>query len=273
MKSGRLPGTANNLFDDMLLQHHLGNVSNEVIEMMDVINLSMDLLLLLSNILPICAICCTKRLAEKQALDEVIVAFSVTAILSVLAPGPFGILAYVNEEWVGGATTCEFYHVTLTWFQLESLCLVTIMCIERWTALRHTLQLQASGRTGIRLTLVATYALTLGVAALPLFKLAPSAFAYLFPDSAICQAYLLIIPSSAQEHTFAFVYLVVGFANIVTAFMLNVSQLLVLWQQHKQCQRILVNAYEKEFSILVVTVTVLCHCAWVPALVSTNALF
>ena len=213
-------------------------------------------------------------------MDELIVALSITDILSVLVPSPLGILAYFTHQWHGGAASCHFYQVTGLWFQMASMCLVTLMCVERWLALRLAMAYQLPARQHYRgrICIAAIYGITLVVASLPLWGLAPEA---LSGSGKVCQAWLTAIPRHSQQHVFYFVFLVLGFINVISAVMVNTSTIVSLWQFQrrfgsKPAERMSNAALQidkrsvLEFTVMVLVVTIIFYLTWMPALVSTT---
>ena len=281
MKSG-LPGLAFHLFDDIMLhsenKSEMADTHADYTDVSGPISITLDILMLVANILPICVVCCTKRFEDRLAMDELIVALSITDILSVLVPSPLGLVAYFTHRWHGGAASCHFYQVTSLWFQLASMCLVTLMCLERWVALRQAMTYQLPSRLShrVRLGIAAVYVVTFVVASLPLFGLAPPA---LSSSGKICQAWLTAKPFSSQQHVFFFVYLVLGYLNCITAVLVNMSLVLSLWQLqcrfgNKEAERISNSAIQidkrtvLECSVMVLFVTILFYLTWMPALVN-----
>ncbi|ELT98541.1 hypothetical protein CAPTEDRAFT_205746 [Capitella teleta] len=64
------------------------------------ISIALESGLLLANILPICVVLRYKKSKERQATDELIVALSITDILSVLVPSPIGLKPLMDPLWV-----------------------------------------------------------------------------------------------------------------------------------------------------------------------------
>ena len=220
-----------------------------------------------------------KRMEDRLAMDELIVALSVTDILSVLVPSPLGLLAYFTHHWHGGAPSCHFYQLTGLWFQMASMCLVTLMCVERWLALRLAMSYQLPSRQHyrVRISIAVIYIVTFVVASLPLWGLAPPA---LSASGKLCQAWLTAIPRHSQQHIFYFIFLVLGFINIITAVLVNVSIVVSLWQFQrrfgtKPAERMSNAALQidkrtvLEFTVMVLFVTILFYLTCVVPAVSS----
>ncbi|ELT98542.1 hypothetical protein CAPTEDRAFT_205747 [Capitella teleta] len=240
------------------------------------ISIALESGLLLANILPICVVLRYKKSKERQATDELIVALSITDILSVLVPSPIGLVSSFNHHWYGGHRTCTFYQLTIVWFQLASMCLVTFMCIDRWLSLSGamTYRKPSTGHKRTRIAILIIYLATLSISCLPLLGLAPNAFSTA-GDS--CISWLISKPKTPVQNVFFVVFLVVGYANLITAIVVNCTVILSLWKFQRKfgikpservngCAVQIDRRTVVEFSIMVLIVTAIFYLAWLPAL-------
>ena len=246
------------------------------------VTLGFETALVLGNLLPIGVACCTKRGRHRIATDELIIALSITDILSVVVPGPLGWVSYFTHHWYGGEHTCQFYQVSATWFQLTSMCLITFMTFDRWMSLKDALAYKAPSNHNncrVRISVFLIYIFTLTVSCLPLLGLAPRAISH---SGKICQSWLLAKPRATLEHVFHFVFLTVGYSNLLTTVLVNLTVMATLWRFQrkfgvKQAERMSSAALQidrrsvVELTVMILIVTLAFYLAWLPTLVSRGS--
>ena len=244
------------------------------------LSIGVEVSLVLANIFPILVVCKIKHPKDRIPGDEVVLGLSVTDILSVVVPSPLGLAAYFGQHWYGGERACDFYQVTINWFQLASMCLVTYMCIDRCLALRRTMAFkpQVTNLTKTRIIILLIYLFTLAVSSLPLIGLAPEG---LSPSGCLCRSVLLAPASRQQEGAFSIVFLVVGFANLAVAIVVNSNVVYRLWRFKKdfgarsadrRMNNICADVDRRsvvEMTVMTLVVTLVFYLAWMPVLVST----
>ena len=243
------------------------------------LSIAFEATLVFANIFPIWVVCKYKHPKTRLATDELIMALSITDILSVLIPSPLGLISYFSRGWYGGKPTCDFYQLTIVWFQLTSMCLVTFMCLDRWMSLKDAMVYKTSTckHRRTRLAVLAIYIFTLVVSSLPLFGLAPQA---LSTSGKLCQAWLVSEPHGAGERVFYFIFLTVGFSNLLVTVIINSTVVATLWQFQKKfgskpAERMSSAAMQidkrtvVELTVMILIVTVVFYLAWLPALVSS----
>ena len=295
-----LPGTSVHLFDD-LMQHPEDNDMSKEPKSMDsgsvALSITLDVSMVLLNVLPISMLICRPRDRRSISMEQLILALSITDVLAVLVPSPLAALvASISlHGW------CHVYQMSVLCFQLASMCLLSATCVERWIAVRCFISLQSSAedsyhhhrlqsqsqaqkmnhtfhgpqssavsmihrcRPGVRCLILAVYALSLCIASLPLYGLAP-------PAGAICHAWLTSTHArSPQQHVFCFLYLLLAYCNVLMVLMVNVSQIFNLGQLQKMgssCKHKTEGRDVLELSVMVLVVSLLYHVTWIPALVS-----
>lgn len=242
------------------------------------ISIGVELSLILANIFPILVVCKIRHPKERIPGDEVVLALSVTDILSVVVPSPLGLAAYFGRHWYGGERTCDFYQVTINWFQLASMCLVTYMCIDRCLALRRTMLFkpQNSNLSKTRAVIVLIYIFTLLVSCLPLVGLAPVG---LSPSGRLCRSVLLAPSSYKKQEIFSLVFLIVGFTNLAVAIVVNSNVIYKLWKfkrdfgarsADRRINNICADVDRRsvvEMTVMTLVVTLVFYLAWMPVLV------
>jgi len=258
--------------------HHDGDVFMPI-------TITIEGLLVLVNILPIAVVMYVKHSHERLSTDHLVIALSITDILSVLIPTPFSLTSYWSDHWIGGHITCDLYQVTTVWFQLSSMCLITLMCVDRWVALRDSLYCDVHSQKiqRTRRSIVAIYIACLVFACIPLFGLAPRA---LTSSGVACQSWITSAPTHPLHHVFYIAFLCVGFVNLFVTFIVNSQILRLLWQlKHMQLwsQASSLGSFPvmteidqrsiKEMSVMTIMVTTIFCIAWMPALVSIHKPF
>ncbi|CAH1789768.1 unnamed protein product [Owenia fusiformis] len=248
-----------------------------------ILSISVQSTLVLANIFPLVVACRFKKQSNKLVTDILISALSVTDILSVVIPAPFGIISYFTRTWYGGKHTCEFYQLTTNWFQLASMCLISFMCIDRWLALRVALICKTSSSADkhrAKIIIIVIYLLTFVVAALPLMGLGPPTIS----DSGhLCTSWIVATSQSSKleglrEHTFYVMFLIVGYGNLLVVVCFNARVTACLWSLHKmttnrslQIRGLYAGYMEKkivmECTIMILIVTIVFYLTWLPALV------
>ena len=243
------------------------------------LSIGVEISLVLANIFPILVVCKVRHPKERIPADEVVLALSVTDILSVVVPSPLGLAAYFGQRWYGGERACDFYQVTINWFQLASMCMVTSMCIDRCMALRRTMTFkpQCTNLAKTRAIIVFIYVFTLFVSCLPLLGLAPVG---LSPSGCLCRSVLLASSRSKREDIFYIVFLAVGFGNLLLAVVVNSNVLWRLWKFKRQfgarsadrrMNNICADVDRRtvvEMTVMTLVVTLVFYLAWMPVLVS-----
>ena len=256
------------------------------------VTLGAEGLLVLLSLLPILVVLCYKRSSERLSIDRLVVALSVTDILSVIVPAPIGLTSYVRRRWVGGSAACEVYQLSSTCFQLTSMCLITLMCIDRCLTLRttllsHHLTPSSSRQPTIIIErprcwsptttyVILIYILCLLVSCLPLLGLAPPAYS---SSRGTCQSWISAESTQMRTHIFPAVFLTIGFSNLIVTLIVNVFLIKMLWKlSGLQCwsqltqKPVLLGSdiaqkSVKEISIMTAAVTAVFYIAWLPALV------
>ena len=280
MKTG-LPGTALHLFDD--LQHHdpqqeqPGPLPTSL-----ALSLGLDVCMLLFNLLP-ATFLISHRQQRCLPMDHVILALSITHVLAAIVPSP--LLVVTQHPYA-----CYAYQFFVLWFQLVAINLISVLSVERWVALRQVISSHglASGDNEtrrFRWVIVVVYILSLFIASLPLYGLAPSISIVGQHNASSCEAWVVTSPQRPLEHVFCFLYLVLGYVNVLVVVMVSASQLASVYQyvrlasvSSKQHVHIVSGGGgEKrqtlEFVLMVLAVTTLFHLTWIPALVSMLFIF
>ena len=91
-----------------------GSVSkpSHISDIISPIAMAIELTLVLLNVFPVIVVIFYKRRPRSRlAVDELILALSLTEIVGVLVPAPLGFTAYFSGEWKGGEIACNFYQV------------------------------------------------------------------------------------------------------------------------------------------------------------------
>jgi hypothetical protein len=247
-----------------------------------IVSIVVEALMVFANIFPILVVCKWKRPRERMSTDEIIVALSITDILSVVVPSPLGLISYFSRRWYGGYRTCAFYQLTTSWFQLTSVFLVTYMCVDRFLVVRAATQqkIQIQSNPKVKIVVFAIYFFTLIISCLPLSGLAPEA---LSKSGKLCQSWIIAIPKKLKEHVFYISFISLGFLNLLTVICVNSRVVYVLKafmkkldQEGKLEGKTLGLAVDKkavvDCSKMVVMITVVSYLAWLPALVGITFL-
>ena len=192
----------------------------------------LEAVIVVINVLPVATVYAWKSCHDRLAIDELIVALSITDMLSVLVPSPLSLMAYFTDQWYGGARTCDLFQLTTAWFQGASMMLVTFMCVDRILALRLAAGsmkpcARSTDRARVRACVLVAYALSLALAVLPMFGLAPRA---LSASGRSCQPWLVTTPRTRKEHTYYICFLVAGYTNMLIALTVCGAVLVALWR-------------------------------------------
>ena len=192
-----------------------------------IVCLTIESLLLILNIFPILVVCKLKKAKDKTVTDEIVVFLSVTDMISVLAPAPLWVVAYLSHRWYGGAQTCHFYQLTTHWFPLTSMCLVTYMCVDRWMVLYLASSYKGTFTNPLktRAIVVLIYIVTLIISSLPVFGMGPEA---LSPSGKLCENWLTATPTKSREHVFYISFLVFGYLNLLITVVVNIAVIFTL---------------------------------------------
>ena len=267
------------------------------------ITVGAESVLVILNILPIIVVTCIKLPSERLSIDKLIVALSITDILSVIIPTPIALTSYLKQHWFGGNLTCDVYQLSSVCFQMTSMCLITLMCADRCWSLRSTLlnnystmsNSQSSGAVSLPprarissstlIHVLTIYVICFLFACLPLLGLAPSAFSV---TRNTCQSWISARSSHFHTHVFSVCFLSIGFTNLFLTLIVNVLLLKLLWKLSGVLPWGLVpgkngsNIYPvvlgsdiaqkslKEISTMTIFVTFVFYVAWMPALVSSS---
>ena len=192
----------------------------------------LEAIIVIINIFPIVTAYVWKSSHDRLAIDELIVALSITDMLSVLVPSPLALMSFFTGHWYGGARTCDVFQLTTTWFQLASMELVTFMCVDRMLVLRLVTGSSkpctgSTGQTRVRACVVAAYVCSLALVFLPVGGLAPQA---LSASGKSCKPWLFATPRTRKEHAFYVCFLLVGYANLLVALAVCGAVLAALWR-------------------------------------------
>ena len=192
----------------------------------------LEAVIVVINVFPIATVYAWKSCHERLAIDELIVALSITDMLSVLVPSPLSLMSYFTGQWYGGESTCDMFQLTTAWFQGASMTLVTFMCVDRMLALRLATGSKkpcagSSDRARVRACVLVAYSLSLALAVLPVFGLAPRA---LSASGRSCQPWLVTNPGTRKEHTYYICFLVAGYMNLLIALTVCGAVLVALWR-------------------------------------------
>ena len=198
-----------------------------------------EAMIVIINVFPIATVYAWKSSHDRLAIDELIVALSVTDMLSVLVPSPLALMSYFTNQWYGGARTCDVFQLTTTWFQVASMALVTFMCIDRILVLRLVTgsNKQCSGSTGqtrVRACVLAAYICSLVLVVLPVVGLAPRALSV---SGMSCKPWLFATPRARKEHTFYICFLLFGYTNLLVALAVCGAVLVALWRFWHQLEQ------------------------------------
>lgn len=196
-----------------------------------VLSIFVEVAMIVFNAFPLVVILKWRPPEKRLVMDELIVALSITDILSVVIPTPVGLFSYFSDSWYGGKPACEFYQVTTIWLQLVGMFIVTSLCIDRLRALSANLvtfpaPATFAKRHRVRLGIFGIYVISFAVSSLPLMELAPSAMQ---SHGQICKAWISTPSNGRQESVFYVVFLVVGYGNFVIASAVSSRILCILW--------------------------------------------
>lgn len=196
-----------------------------------VLSIFVEVAMIVFNAFPLVVILKWRPPEKRLVMDELIVALSITDILSVVIPTPVGLFSYFSDSWYGGKPACEFYQVTTIWLQLVGMFIITSLCIDRLRALNSNLipfpsPEPVAKRHRVRLAIFGIYVVSFAVSSLPLMDLAPSAMQN---HGQICKAWISTPSNGQQESVFYVVFLVVGYGNFVLASAVSSRILCILW--------------------------------------------
>ena len=242
-----------------------------------IFSIVIEAMMVFGNIFPIVVVCKLKRTKDRTVADELIVALSITDILSVVVPTPLGLISYFSQTWYGGQQTCNFYQLTTLWFQVTSMCLVTYMCIDRLLALKKAMVNKSPPPTSstVKIIVFCIYIFTLGIVCLPLFGLAPKS---LSSSGQLCESWIIAEPKEVKQHVFYMIFLGLGYANLTVAICVNFRVIVTLWSYTKRLVNVTMDrrtlGYQVDrktvldFTSMILTVTIVFYLTWLPALVS-----
>lgn len=254
--------------------------ANTLQDVSGTLSIIVEAIMVVVNIFPIVVALRTKRQKDRLVTDELIVALSITDILSVVVPTPFGLVSYFNKTWYGGKPTCEFYQLTMLWFQIVSILIITYMCIDRLLSLRMALYYKVNGLNvveRVKYFVLAIYIFALLIAALPLIGLAPPAMS---TSGLLCESWITSMPKSGEQSVFYITILVLGYANLLVVLVVNTRVTSMMWKLQRKLQplanRRQTNVIQLqtdrkaivEFTWMIITVTILFYLTWFPTMVS-----
>ncbi|CAD5122195.1 DgyrCDS10640 [Dimorphilus gyrociliatus] len=217
--------------------------------------------LVLLNILPLLTVLVVKK--ERRSTDELIAALSVNDILGVLLPLPARLTSFIRKEWKGGRIACQLYQLTVHWTQLNGMCLLTLICIDRFLSVRYSIERKTPYSNGkIRIIAILISFTTLFVSCLPLMGLAPIAF-----KSKLCRSWLIAEASDNVQRVFYAVFIAVASSNLLVAFACNAKTVKDVYSMKDSLTD---QRQVAEFSLLIAVVTIVFYLAWFPVLKLAN---
>ncbi|KAL5006453.1 hypothetical protein ScPMuIL_015259 [Solemya velum] len=255
-----------------------GNTYQDISGTLSVI---VEAIMIVLNILPPVVVFKWKRSRERTGTDEFIVAMCLFDILSVAVPTPLGLVSYFNKSWYGGKSTCEFYQITVIWFHLCSMFIVTCLSLERLMTLKNVIKGEVERRSCtppcVKVTLLCGSLILLFIALLPVMGLAPSAMS---TSGLLCESWIVSMPNHVKEHIFYILYLIIGFVNLVivcASCLTIVRQLCKIKKQavqtsfQQETQESVNNKLRQKAAMqssrMVVAVSVLFYFTWFPTLI------
>lgn len=112
-----------------------GPPSSHQVDISGVISLTLEVVTLLSNTLPLLVIFGIKKRRYRTLADFLIGVLAINDLLAVGLPLTVSLPSFLAKTWVGGRSSCWAYQVTTIFFQVSSMLLVTVMSIDRYLAL------------------------------------------------------------------------------------------------------------------------------------------
>lgn len=179
----------------------------------------------LINILTICVVCNRRHRKRKHVTEDVILALSVTDVLSVLVPSTFGLLSFYARSPLLGSLACSSYQASSVSFQLAYMILVTYACHERLTSLNTLTSVKSvtspKAMTSSRVDYVThgmccraaiVYALALSAGWVPLLGVVPNLL-----GEQECAFHLVMVPVFPRERIFEVLLVTSAFVSVLTS--------------------------------------------------------
>ena len=273
------------------------------------LSLTVEVVTLIGNIFPTLVAFKLKTRSDRTATDLLIGALAVTDILAVLLPLPVSLPSFIAQDsWTGGKSACLYYQFMVFWLQNSAMLLVTAMSLERFFAICMPLRYKRwTTMTRVRITIAFVYTFAFTVSCLPFFGLAPPVILLdddEDPDSAspLCRSWLSSVPDYWHQSIFPMVLILEGWLTMVLVLILNTcivrrltrfrrtlesSEVTYPMRTKEERSKSLKAGPEpaaevpaastvdcrslREFSKLVVVVTVIFYCTWLPVMVSNGA--
>ncbi|XP_038044581.1 thyrotropin-releasing hormone receptor-like [Patiria miniata] len=269
------------------------------------LSLTVEAVTLIGNIFPTLVAFKLKKRSERTATDLLIGSLAVTDILAVVMPLPVSLPSFIAQDsWTGGKSACLYYQFMVFWLQNSAMLLVTAMALERFLAICLPMRYKRwTTRTRVRITIAFVYTFAFTTSCLPFFGLAPPVVLVKDdenPESskALCRSWISSGPDHWHQSIFPMVLILEGWITMVLVLILNTCIIRRLTRFRRRLESTEVTypmrpkdsraetpsvATEpavpgpssstvdrrslREFSKLVIVVTVLFYCTWLPVMV------
>ncbi|XP_071803747.1 growth hormone secretagogue receptor type 1-like [Asterias amurensis] len=267
------------------------------------LSLTVEIVTLFGNIFPTLVAFKLKTKTDRTATDLLIGALAITDMLAVLLPLPVSLPSFIAQDsWTGGKSACLYYQFMVFWLQNSAMLLVTSMALERFLAICLPMRYKRwTTMTRVKITIASVYIFAFLVSCLPLFGLAPPVIlSDEDPNSAspMCRSWLSSAPAYWHESIFPMVLVLEGWLTMALVLILNTCIVRRLTRFRRRLEsseetfpmrtkedpaeassacpepRVEVPASStvdrrslREFSKLVVVVTILFYCTWLPVMV------
>ncbi|XP_022083403.1 thyrotropin-releasing hormone receptor-like [Acanthaster planci] len=269
------------------------------------LSLTVEAVTLIGNIFPTLVAFKLKRQAERTATDLLIGSLAVTDIMAVLMPLPVSLPSFIAQDsWTGGKSACLYYQFMVFWLQNSAMLLVTAMALERFLAICLPMRYKRwTTRTRVRITIAFVYSFAFLISCLPFFGLAPPVVLVKGDENtdsskALCRSWISSGPDHWHQSIFPMVLILEGWITMVLVLSLNTCIIRRLTRFRRRLESSVITCPMRpkdrqaetncdgageavaspssctvdgrslrEFSKLVIAVTVLFYCTWLPVMV------
>ena len=258
--------------------------SSAQVDISGFIGLTIEALALCGNIFPALTVFGLKRRRKRTVTEYLIGALAINDLLSVAVPLCVGIPTLLNRRWIGDKLSCELYQISVYWFLLNAMLLVTIMSCDRYLALARPIfykQCVSKRMLHVECLTLIMCCTTLAISCLPLLGFANNGISRTSAELTHCPCLLISKPTSSRERVFPVLLVSLGYLTLLVVSFCSIAVIRLLkdftgrfqargtetgliHMETLKVDRLLLVSFTK----LVVLLGALFYLTWMPVMVS-----